>query len=96
LRQVVEAELAPYRQVEDLSVVLTGPDVELAPNDALSLGLALHELATNASKYGALSVGRAGSRCAGRWWTMARRGCTGASPAGRRWLPRAGGGSAPI
>lgn len=56
LRQVVEAELAPYRQVEDLSVVLTGPDVELAPNDALSLGLALHELATNASKYGALSV----------------------------------------
>jgi two-component sensor histidine kinase len=43
--------------VEDLSVVLTGPDVELAPNDALSLGLALHELATNASKYGALSVG---------------------------------------
>lgn len=56
LRQVVEAELAPYRQVEDLSVVLTGPDVELAPNDALSLGLALHELATNASKYGALSA----------------------------------------
>ena len=29
--------------------------MELAPNDALSLGLALHELATNASKYGALS-----------------------------------------
>jgi two-component sensor histidine kinase len=30
--------------------------VELAPNDALSLGLAIHELATNAAKYGALSV----------------------------------------
>ena len=29
--------------------------IELAPNDALSFGLAIHELATNASKYGALS-----------------------------------------
>jgi hypothetical protein len=70
---VVEAELAPYRQVEDLSVVLTGPDVELAPNDALSLGLALHELATNASKYGALSVATGGSRSlgdGGRWHRM--------------------------
>ena len=56
LRKVVEAELAPYLQGADLAVRLTGPDVELAPNDALSLGLALHELATNASKYGALSV----------------------------------------
>jgi two-component sensor histidine kinase len=30
--------------------------VDLAPNDALSFGLAVHELATNAAKYGALSV----------------------------------------
>ena len=30
--------------------------LELAPNDALSFGLAVHELATNAAKYGALSV----------------------------------------
>lgn len=56
LRKVVEAELAPYLRGEDLAVHLTGPDVDLAPNDALSLGLAVHELATNASKYGALSV----------------------------------------
>ena len=35
---------------------LQGPEVDLAPNDALSFGLAIHELATNASKYGALSV----------------------------------------
>lgn len=34
---------------------MAGPDIELAPNDALSLGLAIHELATNAAKYGALS-----------------------------------------
>jgi two-component sensor histidine kinase len=36
---------------------MSGPDISLAPNDALSLGLAIHELATNAAKYGALSNG---------------------------------------
>jgi len=53
---VVDAELAPYARGSDAAVDLEGPAVELAPNDALSLGLALHELATNAAKYGALSV----------------------------------------
>ncbi len=52
---VIEAELAPYARSEG-SLELAGPLVELAPNDALSLGLAIHELATNAGKYGALSV----------------------------------------
>jgi two-component sensor histidine kinase len=56
LRSVVEAELAPYTQGADLAVSILGPDVDLAPNDALSLGLAIHELATNASKFGALSA----------------------------------------
>lgn len=54
IRAVVEAELAPYARNED-SIELAGPTVELAPNDALSLGLAIHELATNATKYGSLS-----------------------------------------
>ena len=53
---VVNAELAPYAYDGSHSVRVEGPEVELAPNDALSLGLALHELATNASKYGALST----------------------------------------
>lgn len=53
---VVQAELAPYAQDTARHLVMAGPDVELAPNDALSLGLAIHELATNAAKYGALSV----------------------------------------
>lgn len=56
LRSVVEVELAPYTQGVDHRVDLDGPLVELAPNDALSLGLALHELATNAAKFGSLSV----------------------------------------
>jgi two-component sensor histidine kinase/CHASE1-domain containing sensor protein len=52
---VIDAELAPYARSEG-SLELAGPRVDLAPNDALSLGLAVHELATNAAKYGALSV----------------------------------------
>lgn len=56
IREVVAAELAPYTHDADHKIELQGPDVELAPNDALSLGLAIHELATNAAKYGALSV----------------------------------------
>jgi len=52
---VIGAELAPYARAEG-SLQLAGPTVELAPNDALSLGLAIHELATNAAKYGALST----------------------------------------
>lgn len=52
---VVAAELAPFAHDEAHEIISEGPPVELAPNDALSLGLALHELATNASKYGSLS-----------------------------------------
>ena len=56
LRDVLEAELATYLSQLDWSIELNGPHVELAPNDALSLGLAMHELATNAARFGALSV----------------------------------------
>ncbi|HSG54086.1 MAG TPA: CHASE domain-containing protein [Paracoccaceae bacterium] len=53
--EVVGAELRPYAHESDRAVEIGGPQIELAPNDALSLGLAVHELATNAAKYGALS-----------------------------------------
>ena len=56
VRALIEAEMAPYVRDQSSSVVLAGDAVMLAPNDALSLGMAIHELATNAAKYGALSV----------------------------------------
>jgi two-component sensor histidine kinase len=56
LHAVVSMELAPYTAGRDHDIAMEGGDVMLAPNDALSLGLAMHELVTNATKYGALSV----------------------------------------
>ena len=50
---VVDGALAPHR---DERIRTSGPAVELTAKQALSLALALHELATNATKYGALSV----------------------------------------
>ena len=41
---------------EHVNVVLTGPSVLLEPRAALALGMAVHELTTNAVKFGALSV----------------------------------------
>ena len=66
---VVEAELVPYAQDGDHEIDLQGPHIELAPNDTLSLGLAVHELATNAAKYGALS--KAGGKVAVHWKLVA-------------------------
>jgi two-component sensor histidine kinase/CHASE1-domain containing sensor protein len=55
LGDIVKSELAPYMDGGDSHVFMEGPEIKLAPNDAMSLGLAIHELATNAAKYGALS-----------------------------------------
>lgn len=65
IRSVIEAELQHFRLAIDEAILLDGPPLELAPNDALSFGLAVHELATNAAKYGALSV--ADGRVTIRW-----------------------------
>jgi two-component sensor histidine kinase/DNA-binding response OmpR family regulator len=56
LRRIVEEELAAYRTDHRERVVTAGPSAMLLPATAQALALALHELATNAAKYGALSV----------------------------------------
>ena len=55
LRALVSEELAPYRAAEADKIEIEGPNFSLLPHMAQGLGLALHELATNAGKHGALS-----------------------------------------
>jgi two-component sensor histidine kinase/DNA-binding response OmpR family regulator len=55
LSRILDEELAPYRRSEVEKIVTRGPEVFLEPATAQILALALHELATNAAKYGALS-----------------------------------------
>jgi two-component sensor histidine kinase len=52
-RELLAGELAPYERAGRL--VLAGPDFNLPAQTAVALGMVLHELTTNASKYGALS-----------------------------------------
>jgi two-component sensor histidine kinase len=58
LADLVRDQLAPF--VEPARIEVSGPDILINPKAAEAIGLALHELATNAVKYGALSnsVGR--------------------------------------
>jgi two-component sensor histidine kinase len=53
LLELARAELAPYGLEQAL---IDGPAVWLPPQDAVALGMAFHELATNAAKHGAFSV----------------------------------------
>ena len=54
--EVIQTEMAPYLENDRRKILLEGPDAVIAPNDALSLGLLIHELVTNAAKFGALST----------------------------------------
>jgi two-component sensor histidine kinase len=54
LRRVVSEELRPFAMTDEIHI--DGEDANLAPEVAQGLAIALHELATNAVKYGALSV----------------------------------------
>ncbi|SES23808.1 PAS domain-containing protein [Rhizobium sp. NFR03] len=54
IRDVIETALAPHR-AGAAQFDIAGPDLPLSPKQTLSLALAMHELATNAAKYGALS-----------------------------------------
>jgi PAS domain S-box-containing protein len=59
LGRLVAEELAPFRR-PGRQIDALGPVISLRPGSAQSLALALHELATNAAKYGALSVPEGG------------------------------------
>ena len=52
-RDILKSELEPYEQIERAR--LDGPDFDLDAEIATTIGMVIHELTTNAAKYGALS-----------------------------------------
>lgn len=80
IADILAGVMAPFDDGRGRLFSVAGPDVRLEPRVTLALSMALHELATNASKYGALSVdgghvsidwsvgiGDGGRRLAFRW-----------------------------
>lgn len=80
LGQLVETTIAPYRSAR-LTASINGPEVMIPANRVTPLGLVLHELTTNAVKYGAWSCGgsldiswvREGNRVAFTWKELGAR-----------------------
>ena len=56
LRDLLQNELGHYNDGTANRITLEGPPVELAADLAVPTGMAIHELTTNATKYGALSL----------------------------------------
>jgi two-component sensor histidine kinase len=56
LRAILEAELSPYDDPQHRRVRLHGPEIHVPADIALAFGMTVHELTTNAAKYGSLSV----------------------------------------
>lgn len=72
LRDIAIGTTKPYRLADHDRMIAKGPSVPLSPRTALAFALCLHELATNAAKYGALSV--ADGVLAVRWTTKIVKG----------------------
>jgi two-component system CheB/CheR fusion protein len=72
LAMLIAEELLGYGAHEGEQLTIEGPALRLQPKAAESLGLAVHELATNALKYGALTSTEGHIRVA---WSISRTGC---------------------
>jgi two-component sensor histidine kinase len=55
LRDLLRVELEPFDDEAGTRIALHGPYVNLNPDQAVPIGMAIHEITTNAAKYGALS-----------------------------------------
>lgn len=71
MAELIASQLSPFADPGE-RIALDGPEARLTPAAAQAIGMALHELATNAAKYGALS--RDGGRISIRWFADAGEG----------------------
>ena len=78
LAEAVESALKPFRVSPRGRIRVGGPEVRLTPRLTLAVVMALHELATNAAKYGGLS--NDGGRVILNWEVEGRSGGNGAGP----------------
>lgn len=90
LRRLIEEELAPYQHEDRVS--LNGRDARLDSSTGVALSLVLHELATNAAKYGSLSVPEGSLEID---WTILDCDEGGTRPATLVWRERGGPAVAP-
>ncbi|MGO4388894.1 PAS domain-containing protein [Microvirga sp. 2YAF29] len=56
LEELVQTELGPYKDETRNRIIVEGPHLELPSEAAVPIGMAIHELTTNAAKHGALST----------------------------------------
>jgi len=85
LEELAREQIAPFKPRSDEMLKIEGPKVMLKPGHVIALGAVLHELATNAYKYGALSVPN-GSVELG--WVLTRK--DGVDHVELNWLERGG------
>jgi PAS domain S-box-containing protein len=85
LPELVRSQLAHYLDQHATQITIEGPGLIVTPEAAQNIGLAVHELSTNAAKYGALSVpeGRVAVR-----WLQANNG--GSERLHMSWMERGG------
>ena len=71
MRKLIEMQLSPFGLLDCDQISASGPDLDLKPAAAHAVGMALHELATNAVKYGSLSIAEGRVTIAWRMETLA-------------------------
>jgi two-component sensor histidine kinase len=97
LSELVRSQLAHFADLLESRIAVRGPDLRITAAAAQVIGMVLHELATNAGKYGALSTDTGMSTSCGAWSGLALAGVAsqwnGAKTAAQPSWPRRGADS---